>query len=1240
MTASPDDDATGRLKRVAGSRIGRRARSMALTSLAAVLSAALSAGALAGSAEAALADDSSHSSTDQSSIAEIDPTADKAADGVVSAFDSAVDAATPVFDGSSGISGEMNFDYYPGSGSVIVTAYRELSAGGDEGIWEAVSTTEISRTISDYSLPVPPGSYQVAFRESEGYFFPQVFPGIFGADPSRDVSGAEQVVVREGRYTPGVDATMVTTNPSISGSVFRGADETLNVYVSVEKFDSTQNKWSQVESESIGRNRTYAFEGLVSGSYRVSAVKYYNFASPVHTFEVTSGSTEIADLELLPTTSGISGTIKGAIQKSTRVTAWRHYGSKEFGEWRDVYTTYSDVDGSYSIALFPGQYAVTFAEASDLDRRQVYKNLNTNRPLEDVVGLDTVDVKSEPVTGIDATLAPAVHSMFGTVALAGASEEETELILAYVNTSGEWVEKYKPFKTYTSKGVRYYYADGLRDGNYRLTVDGGPYFSSPSQQIMVSDGTSEKFELSLDPLPTSTITGTLFSSAPATYTSEVEAWKSTDEGWIKVVGKLVRRDVAFALNVPYGEYRIRATDRYEKLQTQVYDGINTRLPVESVSNATSVSVGETATQPIEMNLVSEVPVSGVVSDHYGLAREVTVALYVWNEDSNRLDYRRQTKTRDDGTYSLGGLFPGDLFTLHFEPRHSGGIPTAGWLNSASSPTSSDGLVVVGSQSSTIDFTMSSRATVSGIVIAPDGSPAAGVRVTLGGWRGPGWEVVDSATSESDGTYIFPLPSSYAYSVRAATRTLAANYGGGSGRQQAPAPGNYFYAADGAVPDALLTLAPKTPTLGVGAVQQLDYCRDTALAPSDDGSSEEVQLPFAIEFFGKKQSSAFVNTNGSITFDSPYANVRWNVLSSNIGVPLIAPFHSDVDTRDVEGGVVTYGSSPDRKSFCVTWSDVGYFEWESDRLNNFQVLLTDRSTGSPSSANDFDITFNYNEIGWSEGGSSWQKVGGVPASAGYSAGTGKAGTFVDLKDPMYQYGDYGDDSDDALVAGSLNSSQLGRYVFKIRETDEVPGEEPTDDPVKPDEPGVGTELPSLAVDTPAIVGSARVGTTVQASSVGMPPWAKKSGQWNRVSASKKVTPIRGATGATYKIDAADAGQALTYTLTVAKSGYTSAIVTSKPTAKVINVFTATPTPKITGTAKVKKTLKVSVGAWKPSGMKLSYQWYSNGKAISGAKSASYKIAKKYKKAKITVSVTGTKSGYVTVVKKSKPTKAVK
>ncbi|MDF1489569.1 hypothetical protein [Tessaracoccus caeni] len=82
-----------------------------------------------------------------------------------------------------------------------------------------------------------------------------------------------------------------------------------------------------------------------------------------------------------------------------------------------------------------------------------------------------------------------------------------------------------------------------------------------------------------------------------------------------------------------------------------------------------------------------------------------------------------------------------------------------------------------------------------------------------------------------------------------------------------------------------------------------------------------------------------------------------------------------------------------------------------------------------------------------------------------------------------------------------------------------------------------------------------------------------------------------------------------------------------------------TPKISGTVQVGKKLTAKTGTWSPK-PSFSYQWYRDGKKISKATKSTYTLTSSDKGTKITVKVTGKKSGYTSVTKTSKKTASVK
>ncbi len=161
------------------------------------------------------------------------------------------------------------------------------------------------------------------------------------------------------------------------------------------------------------------------------------------------------------------------------------------------------------------------------------------------------------------------------------------------------------------------------------------------------------------------------------------------------------------------------------------------------------------------------------------------------------------------------------------------------------------------------------------------------------------------------------------------------------------------------------------TAGFGELSQL---------PNDDGSSSRLNLPFTINFFGSSYSTFWVNNNGNITFGGPVGSYTPNAFPVS-GQPMIAPFWADVDTRGT-GAVFT--ASPNANTLVATWHNVGYYGAHTDKVNDFQLTLLNRSdTG----AGNFDIEFRYRQLEWTTGDASGGSggLGGTPAQAGYDAG---------------------------------------------------------------------------------------------------------------------------------------------------------------------------------------------------------------------------------------------------------------
>ena len=137
----------------------------------------------------------------------------------------------------------------------------------------------------------------------------------------------------------------------------------------------------------------------------------------------------------------------------------------------------------------------------------------------------------------------------------------------------------------------------------------------------------------------------------------------------------------------------------------------------------------------------------------------------------------------------------------------------------------------------------------------------------------------------------------------------------------------------------------------------------SLGRTDDGYTSAIHLGFDANFFGNTYSTVFISNNGYLTFGQGQGNYSPQGLgASYAGNPIIAPFYDDVDTRNAGSGITAYGTGTydGHAAFGATWSGVGYYSNKADKLDTFQVILTDRSDLG---VGDFDIYFNYGDIQW-------------------------------------------------------------------------------------------------------------------------------------------------------------------------------------------------------------------------------------------------------------------------------------
>ncbi|MER5964402.1 hypothetical protein [Streptomyces sp. NPDC002057] len=135
-------------------------------------------------------------------------------------------------------------------------------------------------------------------------------------------------------------------------------------------------------------------------------------------------------------------------------------------------------------------------------------------------------------------------------------------------------------------------------------------------------------------------------------------------------------------------------------------------------------------------------------------------------------------------------------------------------------------------------------------------------------------------------------------------------------------------------------------------------------------------------------------------------------------------------------------------------------------------------------------------------------------------------------------------------------------------------------------------------------------------------------------------IAGATGSTYVVPASVVGKKLTVTVTAHRTGHLSGAHTTVGYTVAAGLAPkATKAPSLTGTVKVGRTLTLNRGTWAPAPTSYTYQWYANGRAISGATRTTLTLAKAQRGAKITVKVTAHRTGHLSGVAWTRSTGAV-
>lgn len=177
-------------------------------------------------------------------------------------------------------------------------------------------------------------------------------------------------------------------------------------------------------------------------------------------------------------------------------------------------------------------------------------------------------------------------------------------------------------------------------------------------------------------------------------------------------------------------------------------------------------------------------------------------------------------------------------------------------------------------------------------------------------------------------------------------------------------------------------ANKPGPSGCGCYIQPDATYTLAMAPNDDGSTGLLNIPFTFCLYGVTYTNLYINNNGNISFGSPFSTFSSNPFPTS-GFTMVAPFWGDVDTRGA--GTVKYKITP--TAMFINWEGVGYFSSATDKLNTFQLIITDGTDPILPAGNN--IAFCYGDMQWTTGSASGGVggFGGTPSTVGANKGDG-------------------------------------------------------------------------------------------------------------------------------------------------------------------------------------------------------------------------------------------------------------
>lgn len=649
--------------------------------------------------------------------------------------------------------------------------------------------------------------------------------------------------------------------------------------------------------------------------------------------------------------------------------------------------------------------------------------------------------------------------------------------------------------------------------------------------------------------------------------------------------------------------------------------------------------------------------SGVATDEYGAPADgVYVVASSFDEAAGYWVPGEHAITDASGAYTVSDLQPGAYRVGFFASGSGARIMPEWWEDAETAEAAADVIVTADETTTDVSPELPLAGRIAGVVTDGNGAPVQGVSVTAISLDVPGYEsgLAWAVDTTEDGSYTIDQVPSGDYKVQFATvgadASVIGEWWDDAADEDSAAPvsvaggsttqGIGAQLALGGTISGTVTDSSGNPVEGTTVhVTASDASGDEHSARTDPQGRYAVRaLPaddYIVRFDGTEDVVGEwwddAQSEGDATALTVAADAEITGISPQLA-PVVAP-----PAPVVESGVPTITGVPRvGGTLSVTtgpWTDGATlsYQWLANGApitgaTGTRLLMTTAHRDKAISVRVTGVLAGYDSATVDSAATAKVATVATPTIAGTPATgstlTASPNTWTASTTFAYQWF-----ADGVAVSGATKSSFVPSAaqdgaVLTVRVTGSRPGYATVTTTSK-------ATAQVLRVATPTITGTVAYNSTLKVDRGVWSPGSSFAYQWYADGAA-----ISGAKYSTLKLTSGLKSKRIAVKVTGSQPGYATAAKISAATGKV----TVAGVASISGTPVVGAKLSAQRGTW-ASSTSFSYQWYADGAAISGATGSTLTLSSAREHDRITVKVTGRKTGYATVSRTSSATSRI-